>query len=144
MDEKRAAFFNPVLSPFAKAVVGREVYHSSPMSGFGIEQANEGDRAGDPPADSSVGSILSVGSAGSILSIGSAGSVLSIGSAGSVLSIGSAGSVLSLGSFASVASIGSTFSFGGVFGFRQTRPALVQAGATVLAVAALGAAVLHR
>ena len=89
----------------------------------------------------SIGSIQSIGSVGSILSIGSAGSVVSIGSAGSVLSIGSAGSILSIGSAGSIASVGSAMSVASFGGYRERPSALVQAGATVLAIAALVTAV---
>jgi hypothetical protein len=97
-------------------------------------------RAVDGPGDD--GSLWSIGSAGSILSIGSAGSILSIGSAGSVLSIGSAGSVASIASWLSVASVGSALSVGAVGGWLQRPGRVVEAGATVVALAALATGVM--
>ena len=88
------------------------------------------------------GSLWSIGSAGSILSIGSAGSILSIGSAGSILSIGSAGSVASIGSWMSVGSIGSALSVGAVGGWCRRPGRAIEAGATLVALAALATGVM--
>jgi hypothetical protein len=134
--EETRILVNPVFSPFTSVPLG------PPKA-----------KLGGPAADSSVGSLLSLGGAGSIASIGSAGcigsigsagSILSIGSVGSILSIGSAGSVLSIGSLGSVASIGSGFSVGALGGWCQGRPRVVEHGATLLALAALVTAALHR
>ena len=115
--------FNPVMSPGSNVHLGP--------------------RPGALGSIDSEGSIQSIGSVGSVLSIGSAGSVLSIGSAGSILSIGSAGSVLSIGSIGSVASIGSALSVGAVGGWIERPGRLVEAGATLMAVAALATAALQ-
>jgi len=120
--------FNPIMSPFSKVAL------AEPGT-----QATASDLA-----DCSPGSLWSIGSAGSILSIGSAGSILSIGSAGSVLSIGSAGSVGSLLSFVSVGSVASALSIGGVGGWMERPGKVVQAGATLMALAALATAALDR
>jgi hypothetical protein len=119
---------NPVLSPFSKVDFDR------PRSVV-PEPASHG---------GSVGSLWSIGSAGSILSIGSSGSILCIGSAGSVLSIGSAASIGSLLSFGSVGSVGSALSVGAVGGWLERPGKVIEAGATVLAVAALASAALRR
>ena len=116
--------FNPVLSPGSRL---------EPPAKVGTRPA--GSDGG------SIGSLDSIGSAGSVLSLGSAGSILSIGSVGSVLSIGSMGSVLSIGSIGSVASIGSGFSIGAFGGWCERRGAVVETAASVLAIAALLAAV---
>lgn len=90
----------------------------------------------------SAGSILSFGSAGSMLSIGSAGSILSIGSAGSILSVGSAGSILSIGSVGSILTRARAFGIGADTADHQERR--VRSVATLLAVAALAAALVDR
>jgi hypothetical protein len=92
----------------------------------------------------SSGSLWSIGSVGSILSIGSSGSILSIGSSGSILSIGSFASVGSILSAGSVGSIASALSVGAVGGWRQRPGRVVEAGATLMAVAALASAALRR
>jgi hypothetical protein len=108
-----------------------------------VEGFDGGKGTGDGSIGSS-GSLWSIGSVGSILSIGSSGSLLSIGSSGSILSIGSFASVGSILSAGSVASVGSALSVGAVGGWREHPGRVVEAGATLLAVAALTTAALRR
>jgi hypothetical protein len=117
--------FNPILSPFSDVVLDQP-RKAAPHQSLG-----------------SSGSLWSIGSSGSILSIGSSGSILCIGSAGSVLSIGSAASVGSFLSFASIGSVASALSVGAVGGWLERPGKVVQAGATVMAVAALATAALR-
>jgi hypothetical protein len=124
--------FNPILSPFSNIAFD----HPRRPAPAPPAVASDG-------SVGSAGSLWSIGSAGSILSIGSSGSILSIGSAGSILSIGSAASVGSLLSFGSVGSVASALSVGAVGGWLERPGQVVQAGATVLAVAALASAALR-
>ena len=83
----------------------------------------------------SAGSALSVASAASFGSIASAGSLASAFSAGSILSIGSTGSILSIGSTGSVCAIGGRGQMG------PRAKAAVKATGSVVALAALVAAI---